>query len=117
MCYVLGKYKSSKKAQKKVRFGCAALPLSNSRILLIGGKRDFSSKSYLSRTEIVDLASGMSTLGPEMSCPRYCCSDVILHDGRMLVIGGRSSFESSLSTTEVIGLTSGTSSPGPTMNT
>jgi len=99
-----------------VRFGCAALPLSNSRILTIGGKRDFSNRSYLYTTEIIDLVSGTSTPGPEMSCSRYCCCAVMLHDGRVLVIGGRNSTAKGLSTTEVIDLTSGTSSPGPKMN-
>merc|ERR1719469_1647002 len=57
-----------------------------------------------------------STPGPEMSFPRYYCSAVMLHDDRVLVIGGVNNTDRNLSTTEVLDLTSVTSSPGPEMN-
>jgi len=98
------------------RYKCAALPLRNARIIVIGGAHGSSAKTSLSTTEIVDLASGASTPGPEMSCPRVSCSAVMLHDGRVLVIGGRNSTTKSLPTTEILDLTRGTSSPGPEMD-
>jgi len=99
------------------RYGSASLPLSSARILVIGGASGYHTRTSLSTTEIIDLASGASTPGPEMSCPRFCCSAVMLHDGRVLVIGGRNSTTRSLSTTEILDLTCGNSSPGPEMGT
>ena len=51
-----------------------------------------------------------------MSCPRSACSVVMLHDGRVLVIGGGNRTQECLSTTEVLDLSDGTSSPGPEMD-
>eukprot|EP00588_Corethron_pennatum_P013930 CAMPEP_0194277166 /NCGR_PEP_ID=MMETSP0169-20130528/9556_1 /TAXON_ID=218684 /ORGANISM="Corethron pennatum, Strain L29A3" /LENGTH=487 /DNA_ID=CAMNT_0039021061 /DNA_START=40 /DNA_END=1503 /DNA_ORIENTATION=+ len=99
------------------RLGCTALPLTHNRVLVIGGQHDSSDRPYLSPTELVDLTSGISTPGPEMSRSRHCCSAVMLHDGRVLIIGGRSTQNTSLSTTEVLDFFSGTSSPGPELNT
>jgi len=98
------------------RCRCAALPLSNGRILVIGGSSNFNATSSLSTTEVVDLASGTSTPGPEMSCPRSFCSAVMLQDGRVLVIGGRNGTTKNLSTVEILDLTSDISSPGPKMD-
>jgi len=97
------------------RFNCAALPFSGGRILVIGGNSDFTEKSYLSTTEIIKLGSWISIPGPEMSCPRSSCSAVMLHDGRVLVIGGKNQTNMSLSTTEVLDLTKGSSNPGPNL--
>jgi len=98
------------------RCRCAALPLSKHRVLVIGGSSNFNAESSLSTTEIIDFSSGTSTPGPEMSCPRSFCSAVMLHDGRVLVIGGRNGTTKNLSTVEILDLTSGISSPGPKMD-
>jgi len=98
------------------RCSCAALPLSNNRVLLIGGTLGPNAGSSLSTTEVLDLASGSSTPGPEMSCPRHSFSAIMLHDGRVLVIGGRNFTNRSLLTTEVLDLTSDISLPGPDLN-
>eukprot|EP00588_Corethron_pennatum_P025220 CAMPEP_0194315182 /NCGR_PEP_ID=MMETSP0171-20130528/11983_1 /TAXON_ID=218684 /ORGANISM="Corethron pennatum, Strain L29A3" /LENGTH=501 /DNA_ID=CAMNT_0039070883 /DNA_START=101 /DNA_END=1606 /DNA_ORIENTATION=+ len=99
------------------RHGCAALALSDARILVIGGiSYDTNVTFSLSTTEILDLSTEISTPGPEMSCTRNYCSVVMLHDGRVLVIGGQNSTANNLSTTEVLDLSDGTSSPGPEMN-
>merc|ERR1712194_693738 len=70
------------------RFGCAVLTLSNNRILVLGGR---SSTDYdrpaLPTSEIIDLEQETSAPGPGVICPRYSFSAVILHDGRVLIIG------------------------------
>jgi len=99
------------------RSGCAALTVNNSSILIIGGTCGSNSTSSLSSTEIIDLATGASTPGPHMNCPRSYCSAVRMDDGRVLVIGGKNRNTRILSTTEILDLTSGTSTPGPEMDT
>merc|ERR1740124_1683424 len=88
------------------RGGYAALPLSGSKVLVIGGVSSDDELTFLSTSEVVDLASGTSTPGPEMSCPRAMCAAVMLHDGRVIVIGGKNSTNDSISTTEILNLTS-----------
>jgi len=99
------------------RCGCAALPLRHGRTLVLGGARGSNARFSLASTEIVDLNTGTTAPGPEMSCPRYSFSAVLLPDDRVFVIGGSNSTSRSLLTTEVLDLHSGTSSPGPEMLT
>lgn len=69
----------------------AAVSLADGRVLVIGGSNDIEGHERLASTEILDLAAGTSTLGPELSEPQYKLDGAVaeLPDRRIVLAGGQ----------------------------
>jgi hypothetical protein len=59
-----------------------------SRVLLAGGRGDWSGGTPLSSTEIFDPAAGTFTAGPPMAAARFNHTSTLLDNGKVLVAGG-----------------------------
>jgi len=94
------------------RMRCAALPVSSSRVLVMGGQHDVSSRSYLSTTAVIDRAT--SSPGPCINTARSLAAAVLLpEDGGVLILGGSNNARADLATTEVLDVTGDTSAAAP----
>lgn len=69
----------------------ATVALADGRVLVIGGSGDIEGRDRLASTEILDLAAGTATPGPDLSEPQYKLDGAVaeLPDRRIVIAGGQ----------------------------
>jgi hypothetical protein len=91
------------------RSGAAAATLADGRVLVLGGRgATEGNRTVLASAEIYDPATGRFTETGSMTEPREQPLATRLHDGRVFVVGGRSSGDAELASAEVYDPATGT---------
>src|SRR5208283_4773801 len=93
------------------RFGYTTTLLPNGKELIAGGyiHTEFRTVNnrYLSSAELLDPATGKWTETGEMNAARYGHTAILLHNGKVLVVGGSTSNESDSTSAELYDPTTG----------
>jgi Kelch motif/Galactose oxidase, central domain len=88
--------------------------LPDGRVLVAGGCTQDSCEGVTATTEIVNVSTGASEPGPDLSEPRVGHAAVTLSDGRVLLVGGFGA-AGVTATTDVFDAVSGTVTAGPVL--
>lgn len=90
------------------RQGQTITMLQDGRVLLTGGVQNIGSRAELASAEIYDPATGTFSATGSMAIPREGHTATLLHDGRVLVVGGSDNGIHTLDSAEIYAPASGT---------
>src|ERR1700687_5969453 len=98
------------------RMGHTITMLRDGRVLIIGGARNIGFRAELSSAEIYDPSTGTFSTTGSMRTPREGHTATMLHDGRVLVVGGSDNGTHTLDSAEIYDPASGTFSGAGHLN-